>query len=360
MSSALLGTARLDGLPRAATEIHQSFLDAAESAGLIDRRFSIAGLHVCMRFAGSVVEATLAPAFAHLATEERREPDLTIHVSDSASSGTRPIDLALTSDDPPGTWQVHLSPETRWGRQVGVDGLTVLAAEHRAAWFWAPDVTALPLFERAAPFRILWHWWLPLCSRTLVHAAAIGNDERGALLVGRGGSGKSTAALASVEAGLRYAADDYVGVSVDPPTAHSIFGSGKIDTDGAWRVPRIASLTGYRSDGHPFDTNKTVVFLGELFAPQLASSFPISAILIPRITGTATDTRIVPGRPADALLALAPSTVLQMPSGGADSLTDLTAFVHRVPSFHLHMGDDVQAVAATISAFLDDPALRAT
>jgi hypothetical protein len=354
MAPATIRTADLADLPPAAVDAHRSFLTASASGPVVERRYTIAGQHVQMLFAGSDVAATLAPAFSHLVTGNSSTPDLTIFLSDAASSGTPPIALP-ESGDAPGTWLVHEGPDVHWGRQVGVDGLTVLSSRHRAAWFWAPDVTELPLFERAAPLRILWHWWLPLRSRGLIHAAAVGNGAAGVLLVGRGGSGKSTAALASVGHDLLYAADDYVAASVDPPMVYSIYNSGKIDTDNARRLPHLEASTEHHSAGHPFDTNKTVVFLAERFGTHLTSSFPLTAIMVPRITNAGPGTTLVPARSAEALLALAPSTVLQMPGGGDTYLSWLTALAGAVPTFRLEMGTDLGGVAETIAAFLDDP-----
>jgi len=359
MTPATLRTTNLEDLPPGAIDAHRSFLAASAAVPLIEHRYTLAGQHVQMLFAGSDVAMTLAPSFSHLVTNDSTEPDLTIYISDAASSGTPPIDLPEPGDaDAPGTWLVHEGPEVRWGRQVGVDGLTVLSNRHRAAWFWAPDVTKLPLFERAAPLRILWHWWLPLRSRALIHAAAVGNGDRGVLLVGKGGSGKSTAALASVGHDLFYAADDYVAASIDPPVVYSIYNSGKIDTDNAWRLPHLESSTEHHSAGHPFDTNKTVVFLSERFGSHLSTSFPLSAIMVPRITNAGTSSAIVPARSAEALLALAPSTVLQMPGGSDAYLSRLGALARAVPTFRLEMGTDLGGVAKTIAAFLDDPPPR--
>ena len=77
--------------------------------------------------------------------------------------------------------------------------------------------------------RTLFHWLMELYGRQLIHAAAVGTDIGGALIVGKGGVGKSTTSLASLAAGLRFVGDDYVIVGFDPhPTAWSLYCTAKV------------------------------------------------------------------------------------------------------------------------------------
>ena len=50
-------------------------------------------------------------------------------------------------------------------------------------------------------------------ARRIAHAASLGRDGRGILLLGHGGAGKSGTALAGVAAGLQTVGDDYVALS---------------------------------------------------------------------------------------------------------------------------------------------------
>lgn len=73
-----------------------------------------------------------------------------------------------------------------WDRNEGIGG------------FWAADAAHLPYWEPTAPFRYLINWVLADRGVVLAHAAAVGTAEGGLLVVGRGGSGKSTTALAAL------------------------------------------------------------------------------------------------------------------------------------------------------------------
>ena len=49
----------------------------------------------------------------------------------------------------------------------------------------------------------------------VVHAASVGTKDGAVLIVGKGGSGKSTSALACLNAGMYYLGDDYTLISND-------------------------------------------------------------------------------------------------------------------------------------------------
>ena len=74
----------------------------------------------------------------------------------------------------------------------------------------------------------------------MVHAAAVGDESGGVLLVGRGGSGKSTTALSCLGTQVGYLADDYCLVEmVEGPRVHSLYTSGKANRGSIARLPRL-------------------------------------------------------------------------------------------------------------------------
>ena len=88
-------------LDRSIGELEKSFEGAAQAAELVERSIRIGDAHVRLRFAGVALAEQLGRAFDHLAHEESDEPDLTIHVWDSADSGTPPPPLpSLASRQP--------------------------------------------------------------------------------------------------------------------------------------------------------------------------------------------------------------------------------------------------------------------
>jgi hypothetical protein len=219
------------------------------------------------------------------------------------------------------------------------------------AWYWVADPTALPYWELAAPIRQILHWWMATRGHQQVHSGAVGTPDGGVLLVGKGGSGKSTCALASLVSELRYAGDDYTMVSVEPrPWVHSLFSSGKVHPENLSRLPHLKPALW---NGERLATEKAVLFVDQYFPDRPIEGFPLRAIVLPTITG-GTHTRAGPTSRAAALVALAPSTVFQLHTAGSEALQYMTHLARKVPAYVLELGTDVSEIPGVILALLDE------
>ena len=99
----------------------------------------------------------------------------------------------------------------------------------------------LPAWFAGAPLRYHVHWLLRARGRRIAHAASLGQDGRGILLLGHGGAGKSGTALAGLVAGLQTVGDDYVALGgLDPAVAQPLFRIVKQDRDGLARIAGLA------------------------------------------------------------------------------------------------------------------------
>src|SRR5262249_49065941 len=79
--------------------------------------------------------------------------------------------------------------------------------------------------------------WLAGRGLQVLHAAAVAFAGRGVLLVGPGGAGKTTAALACALAGGDFLGDDLCAVEAGGiPRVHSLFGTVKLNADSARQV----------------------------------------------------------------------------------------------------------------------------
>jgi hypothetical protein len=170
------------------------------------------------------------------------------------------------------------------------------------------------------------------------------------LLVGRGGSGKSTCALASLDSNLLYAGDDYVAVGLPPtPRVYSIYGSGKLVPHHSRLLPHLPPPS-FPGDGSPEE--KAVFFVSERFPDRMCTDFPLKAVIVPRVTpGVA---RISPVDPAIALRALAPSTLLQLHPARPDALMKMAGLLKAVPTFSLETGEDVVAIPPALERLLEE------
>jgi hypothetical protein len=169
------------------------------------------------------------------------------------------------------------------------------------------------------------------------------------LLVGRGGSGKSTTAAACLGSALRYAADDYCALRLSPtPFVDSLYSSGKVNAPDVARFPHLEPALSNRDRlGH----EKALYFLAGLAPEALSAGFPLRAILLPRVAG-GSETRATPVAPAAGLRALAPSTIFQTPGAGEPDFRRLSALVTQVPCFDLALGTELAAIPDVILGVL--------
>ncbi len=331
--------------------MHAVFRQAKEVAG--ERRsigLRIAGRSVCMRFAGPALLPVLAPAFAHLLRSSAEPPDLTVCCWDDASTGVTTPEPRVSADRA-GIEFVDGPVKLAW--EPGQRAIAAFSATQRLALVRFQDAGAVPVWERAAPLRRILHWWASGLGLQLVHAAAVGTRQGGVLLVGRGGSGKSTTALACVGSALGYAGDDYCLLSFDDgPRVHALYGSGKADAASGARLPRLQSTfaaSALRGEG------KSVIFVEDSFPGTMIDTFPLRAVVVPRIAGDAA-CRLDPMPRAAALRAVAPSTLFQLPGDRGESLSRLAALVRELPCWQLSLGPDPAAAQPLLENLLRNEA----
>jgi hypothetical protein len=336
-----------------------SFAAAVRATGVVDvARYEIAGAQVWLRFAGAAMKERLTPAFAHLAARPDANgdsPSLTVNLWDSASTGvdgpTRPSTPATHA---PGALFHFHDPPLRWAYQPGVESFSILDSDAAVAWFWVPDALDQPYWDEAAPIRQILSWWLASRGYLQVHGGAVGTPEGGVLLVGQGGSGKSTVALSTLGSALLYAGDDYVAVRVDPtPRVESLYCSGKLEPAHVNTI--MARLLPLLANADRLEDEKAVVYVHAHFPSQVTRGFPLRAVLAPTVRTTQTASRIVEMSRASAFAALAPSTMFQLHTAGPDTLAAMSRLIERVPCYALEIGSDVAAIPETIADFLARP-----
>lgn len=310
-------------------EIEEAFATAAARLGVHEDHIVIAGLHIRLCFAGDRLRTRLLPALSHRITTARPH-DATILIYDCASAHVSPR-VPWRAEDVGVRGEVALDPSLRISLFAPSGALSYFDTNDNLGIFAVRDAATLPSYERAAPLRTLLHWILETRGCRLAHAAAV----EGALLAGRGGSGKSTTALLCANAGMRFAGDDYVGITANPAIAHAIYATAKIDANSIAMFPDLA-LHISASNGE-----KGVALLSDV-----TTSFPIRVLLLPRVTGGKSQLRRASG--ADALRALAPTTVFQLPGNDATTVAWMARLVREVPAYALDLGDDRDAIPALV------------
>lgn len=316
----------------------------------VERFFRVAGRTLKLRFHDPALEEKMAPALAHAAVAPVDLPDLAVDIWDSAGSGAHFVSPRVLPE-----YLRHPENGSRKSAVQGIRGvfqefeqsMTFYDAGKRQAHFWVRDAARLPYWVSAAPLRTLLHWLLSETDAHLLHGAAVASGGRAALLAAKGGSGKSTTALSCLLSGMDYLADDYAAVRLgDVPAVHALYSSVKVAPQRVADFGEIGDRV-WNQEG-----DKSIIFLADLYPERLPISAPLAAIMIPVISFL-DRTEIVPAGRAAALLALLPTTVMQLPLAETGKLRILTELVSRVPCHFLHLGRDSREAAAAVKEFLE-------
>lgn len=325
------------------------FLSATAQANSIDHCFKLGPFPIKFNFANSKLVSRITPAYQHLAIAPPARPDLTVHFWDSASTG-----VGLK---PPPWNQVQgafigFEGDGYFHKYNSASGCMYSYDTHRKkGYFWINNYQNVPYFETGIPIIFILNWWLKETSFQLVHGGAVGFTEGGVLLIGKGGSGKSTTCASALKSNLFYAGDDYCLVDTGgDKKVYSLFNSAKIRPDMLSNFEHLKPVL-YNGDRIPAE--KPLFFLFPQFKERLIKEFPIKAIFIPQVTHQA-KTWLEPVSASDAIKALAPNTIFQLSGVGKEILQKTTRLVQSLPCYFLKLGNRPQEVPGEIERFLQD------
>jgi hypothetical protein len=338
--------------PERAYEIFgDAFQRAAAAAGGVRSDTILLGGHrLRFEFAGPGLVSRLGAPFQHLRVPDGPS-DITVRAWDTETTG-----LELPKELPsPGTVYAQSLPamsdegSRRWTYFRPDPGLTVFDSPAQAGIYWVPAASCLTYGDVAGGFRAIIAWAMAERGMQFLHSAAVGYEGRAALVVGASGSGKSSTALACLLEGLEYLGDDHCLLELGAtPTVHSVYAAAKLHDAQLQRFPELDACVVNRDRVAP---EKGVAILYPDFASLLPVSRPLAAVLVPRITGGSRSS-IAPLRPASALAALAPSTLLQMASADRSGLGAMARLVKTVPCFSLELGTEREEIASVVREFL--------
>ena len=332
-------------------EAHEHADRAIAGCGEIVRSYRIAGTIVRLHFAGPVMESRITPALEHLRAGDDGPADLDVRLWDTASTGvgmTPPPCPQRYFTDRGNVWGFE-SERYRFGYQYGEFSVSLFDAGSGNALFWVEDAGRLPFWTTAAPLRGMLSWWLAHNGMQLVHGAVVGTDAGAVLLPGRGGSGKSSTALACLDAGLAYVGDDYVGVALDPePRAYCLYRTAKLEPAQLERVERFRALAPDAEVGREGGYEKAVLFLDGELGERVRSELPLTAILVPHITGKP-ETRLAPIEALAVERAAAMTTLSQLPHSGQSTVVFITRLTRSVPRAGLLLGTDFERIPAVVA-----------
>ncbi len=233
----------------------------------------------------------------------------------------------------------------------GEETFNLYDSAKKVAYFFTEDAERLPEWVSAAPLRTILNWFLSENKIHLIHGATIGTDDKAVLLSAKGGSGKSTTALSCLLSGMDYLADDYIGVKFgESILALNLYNSVKIVPEQMEIFPELKEkIWNTESFRGQVDKGKAIVFLGEILPKQIKKVMPLTAILIPRIRKS---TRIVPASRLEAMLALVPTTLFQLPLVNSNKIEELKEIIEKLPCYFLELGPEIREIPNVIKDFI--------
>ena len=280
-------------------------------------------------------------ALAHLELPEQPRVDLTIHAWDTARGGMLSPPWSESAYGPRGEIHGFNTERFRTAFAHGSGALSMIDFEGRRALFWTRDADCLPAYESAAPWRSILGWWMERNHHLLIHAGLVARDGSAVILAGPGGSGKSTTALLCLQAGWKYLGDDYCLLQpVAPVRGYSLYNSAKIARAWLHGVPQLKGVTDRSSAMH---ADKHLLFLNGKWSDHLLRSAGCKALFLPQVVDQR-ETTVEKATPAEALRALAPSSIFQTAAAGAFMFAQISALVQRLPIRRLNLGRDLDQI----------------
>lgn len=313
-------------------------------------RCTLIGLPARIRIAGLELAETMAAPLTHLLRNDEAAPELEIELWDVAATGIAgPVaSIAGVFEN---EWEIGDETLATAGPLLAHQLQGVVLCLHRGERRivgWIPSHTRLSLHQRGKPLQTILSVWAHDRGAQPVHAGCVARDGAGVLLPGKGGSGKSTAALAGALGGFDFLADDLVlfDSSFD---LHSFYCSAWLEAEHAHHFPALPILPTHGR--RPIEI-KALMMPGVVPGVQTASTARLCALALPRIVNRPAS-RPRRATRAEALFVLAPSTVLQLhPRSGRRELERLAELTERAPAFWLELGTDLRKVPEHIDEVL--------
>lgn len=278
--------------------------------------------------------------------------DLTIFLlSGSHPPFARPPIWNLPHSDNRHTERLHLSQEGDLSalHNPDFDLWTILDHTRRQALMWVASDEQIPFWEEGAPFKLILHWYLGPTRLCLVHGGIVGNGRQGCMLLGPGGSGKSTTVAACVDHGLTVCGDDLALIEDRGSVwrAWGLYDALKLDPTGSIPVPARLAAAPSTPCG-----NKRLMRYTDLDLNRFELQMPLTALLHCVVANTPR-TAIKPASPAALLRALAPPTIFLLRGREEPTLAKIGKLVRSLPGYRLELGHDPAEAAATLQGWLD-------
>jgi len=318
-------------------------------------RIVLGGAEAQMNVVGHRLASSISRAFRHLIlAQPMGSPQLTIDLWDERATGIDCPDAVSAIER-----QVKAERQGRLFVAVGRSGdryvgyfrpgmVVWMDRESARVVGWVADGTQLSMQDRAKPLHFPLLLWHADRKTPVVHAALVSWVGQGALLIGREGAGKTSAAAACFLGGLDFLGDDYIAlqrIGSDRFVGHSLYDSMLIRPDTEARCPE---LTPYLQRINRFATDGKRLLRSTDVAPlRVVRSAEIRDIMaIEQCEGATVS--ITPMSKREAFLCVAPNSMLKLPVSGSILMERMAELVDRVPVHRLAVDGDLAVLPSVI------------
>lgn len=331
--------------------LEDCFRKGRETNELISKIVKIGPSLVRFNFLGKELLPIFFKAFHHLEVTQLREEDsigLVINLWDVSSTGAAIISPPWKSETPHhlGLIESFSNEGIFTLQQPGSGAIYMYHEEKCQANYCVFSKQNIPYWESDFPLRMIFHWFFKNSSLQPVHSAVVGTHQGGLMLVGKGGSGKSTTTLSCLQSSLKIAGDDYVLIDTNTKRAYSLFNICKLSPQSL-QLLKHKHIAEERLSG-PIDGKFRIALEGE---NDMLHEVPIKAILLPQVSYH-TETTIIPCSAAESLLALSPTTLFQLPGLRELAFKKMSDLVRSIPNYHLLLGSDIKQIPDILHQFI--------
>jgi len=321
------------------------------------RRYRLAGQVVEVRVAGGRLGELIHKVFMHLPEAPAGRSGLVLEMWDEEETGISVSDELEkrlggcarreigNSEVAAGTSPALARYATRDGRflfERATTGTTAFDRRGRRILVSAASCDHHLRSELTKPAAWAMSLWLQDNDRFVAHAGLVGVEEKGILLSGHAGQGKSTTTLSCFLHGYRFLGDDFVALSREDGAfqGHSVYGSALLRRDYRDYLPSLPENLVL-----PLENDKEVVFPAEFCPERLRDSVRINALVRLQVTKNQ-PSRILPISRKEVL----PPLVFHLLQAGCtkEHFALLAGMTQSLPCYRLRVGDDAERVPELI------------
>jgi len=316
--------------------------------------YVLAGQEVQINIVGRTLAEFMHLPFAHLWIDTNLSiSSLGIELWDQVETGAF-CQIGLSRDDLDLHPDLRRSPDGRYASYQLQHSLVCLDRVSGLMIGCISNATELSLYERGRPLHVPLSLWHKTHGMPLMHAGLVSKNGRGLLLVGPGGSGKSTSAIMCAYAGFDYLSDDLVGLELSADgsfVGHSLYNSTFMEPD---HLKRFSQLEGHAIRGKYSFEKKHLVLLSQIASLRFARSCRIHSIVLPRVLHRPASI-LRRASKGETLMALAPSSLLMGErSHGHQGLEKLAQLVEQVPCYRLELGGPLDEIPRVLDGLFSE------